>query len=116
MRISLFLGQECLTDNRSISNATQELHEMKKVQLPEHFTLVTQDSIGHLKTLCMSILSPAVAFESEWKRYSSLQSDKKKQNKTKKQTLAFNYEFSFRIKLHSPFFADKSHHFHTEKR
>ena len=66
------------------------LHELKKVQLQEHFTLVTQDSIGHLKTLCMSGLSLAVAFESEWKRYSSSQSDKK--------TLAFEYEFSFKLK------------------
>ena len=39
----------------------------KKVQLQERFTLVTQDSTGHLKTPCMSILLLAVAFESEWK-------------------------------------------------
>ena len=39
---------------------------------------MTQDSIGHLKMLCMSVLSLAEAFESEWKRYSSLQSNKKK--------------------------------------
>ena len=46
--------------------------------------LVTQDSIGHLKTLYMSVLSLAVVFE--WKRYSSWQSDKK--------MLAFEIEFS----------------------
>ena len=62
------------------------LHELKKVQLQERFTLMTHDSIGHLKMLCMSVLSPAVAFESEWKCYSSLQIDKK--------MLAFEYEFS----------------------
>ena len=50
--------------------------------------LMTQDSIGHLEMLCMSILSLAMAFEPEWKGYSSLQSDKK--------TLAFEYEFSFK--------------------
>ena len=52
------------------------LHELSKVQLQERYTLVTQDSIGHLKTLCMSVLSLAVALESEWKGYSSSQSDK----------------------------------------
>ena len=31
------------------------LHELKKVQLQECFTLMTHDSIGHLKMLCMSI-------------------------------------------------------------
>ena len=59
---------------------------MKKVQLQEQYTLVTQDSIGHLKTLCMSVLFLAVALESEWKYYSLSQSDEK--------TLAFEYEFS----------------------
>ena len=61
-------------------NATSKaisLHELKKVQLQERYTLVTQDSIGHLKMLCMSVLSLVVALESEWKRYSSSQSDKK---------------------------------------
>ena len=39
---------------------------------------MTQDSIGHLKfTLCMSVLSLVVVLESEWKRYSASQSDKK---------------------------------------
>ena len=73
-------------------NATSKaisLHELKKVQLQKRYTLVTQGSIGHLKTLCMSVLSLVVALESEWKSFSSSQSDKKK-------TLAFDYEFSFR--------------------
>ena len=60
------------------SNAIS-LHELKKVHLQERYTpVLTQDSIGHLKTLCMSVLSLTVAFESEWKCYSSSQSDKKK--------------------------------------
>ena len=33
------------------------LHKLKKVQLQECFMLMTGDSIGHLKTLCMSTLS-----------------------------------------------------------
>ena len=53
------------------------LHELKKAQPQECFTLnlmtqiVTHDSIGHLETLCMSILSLNGGVESEWKRYSS---------------------------------------------
>ena len=35
---------------------------------------MTQDSIGHLKMLFMSVLSLNSGFESEWKRYSSLHS------------------------------------------
>ena len=84
-------------------NATSRaisLHELKKVQLQERYTLVTQDSIGHLKTLCMSVLSLAVAFESKWKRYSSLQSDKK--------MLAFEYEFSFNCRRIFKFHTSKS--------
>ena len=84
MRISVFWGQERLT-SKAIS-----LYELKKVQLQERYTLVTQDSIGHLKTLCMSVYNRyVVALESEWKRYSSSQSDKK--------PLAFEYEFSFKV-------------------
>ena len=69
MRISVFSGHERLT-NRSIYNINAtpraiSLHELKKVQLQEGFMLVTEDSIGHLKTLYMSVLSLAVAFESE---------------------------------------------------
>ena len=55
-------------------NATSKvisLHELKKNQLQERHMLATQDSIGHLKTLCMSVLSLVVAMESERKRYSS---------------------------------------------
>ena len=29
--------------------------ELKKVQLKKRFTLMTYDSIGHLKTLCRSV-------------------------------------------------------------
>ena len=49
-------------------NATSKaisLHELKNVQLQERYMLVTQDSIGHLKTLRMSVLSLVVALESE---------------------------------------------------
>ena len=49
-------------------NATSKAisqHELKKVQLQERYTLVTQVSIGHLKTLCISVLSLVVALESE---------------------------------------------------
>ena len=59
-----------------------------------HCTLLTQDSIGHLKMLCVSVLSPVVALESEWKHYSSSQSDKK--------MLAFEYEFSLKLLLELP--------------
>ena len=51
-------------------NATQKallLHELKKVQLQERFTLVKQDRIGHLKMLCMSILWLNDGVASEWK-------------------------------------------------
>ena len=91
MRISIFWGHE----HQPIDwyqNATSKaisLHELKKVELQERYTRVTQDSIGHLKTLCMSVLSLAVALESEWKHYSSLQSDEK--------TQAFEYEFSLSL-------------------
>ena len=80
MRISIFWGHERLAD-RSISKrypkSNTALWVEKKSTSRAFFMLVTQDSIGHLKTLCMSVLSLAVAFESEWKRYSSSQSDKK---------------------------------------
>ena len=86
MRISVFWGQEHLTD-RSISKRylkSDIATWVEKVQLQERYTLMTQDSIGHLKTLCMSVLSLVVVFESEWKCYSSSQSDKK--------MLVFEYE------------------------
>ena len=49
-------------------NATSKaisLRELKKVQLQERYALVTQDSIGHLKTLCMGVLLLVVGLESE---------------------------------------------------
>ena len=51
--------------DRYATSRAISLHELKKVQLQERFMLVTQDSIGHLKTLCMGGLTLAVAFESE---------------------------------------------------
>ena len=80
MRTSVFLGHERLTD-RSISKRYPKSDiatRIEKFQPQECFTLMTQDSVGHLKTLCMSILSPAVAFEPEWIRYTSLHSVEKK--------------------------------------
>ena len=47
------------------------LHELKKVQLQERFMLMTHDSTGNLKTLCMSVLSLSGGVESEWKRYTT---------------------------------------------
>ena len=88
LRISVFWGHERLTD-RSISKRylkSDIATWVEKSSTSRTFHLVTQDSIGHLKTLCMSVISLAVAFESDWKCYSSLQSDKK--------MLAFEYEFS----------------------
>ena len=59
--------------------------KVKRVQLQEPFTLMTYDSIGRLKTLCMSILSLSGGVESELKRCSSPFSVKKKtKTKTKK--------------------------------
>ena len=46
------------------------LHELQQVQL-ERFMLMTHDSIGHLKTLCMSVLLLSGGIESEWKGCSS---------------------------------------------
>ena len=59
MRISVFEAMSVLPIDR-YQNATPRsisLHELQKVQLQERFTLVTQDSIGHLKTLCMSVFT-----------------------------------------------------------
>ena len=39
--------------------------------------LMTQDSIGHLKTLCMNVLLLSGGMESEWKSCTSLLSVKK---------------------------------------
>ena len=56
-------------------------YELKNFRLQEPFTLMTHDSIGHLKTPCMSILSLSGGVESEWKLYSlSLSIEKKKKN------------------------------------
>ena len=52
-----FWGKSVLPIDR-YQNATRRailLQELKKVQLQEHFMHVTQDSIGHLKTLCSGI-------------------------------------------------------------
>ena len=46
------------------------LHELEKVQL-KHFTVMTQDFIGCLKILCMSILLLRGGIESKWKCCSS---------------------------------------------
>ena len=35
------------------------LIELKKVEHQERFTLMTHNSIGHLKTLCISVLMPS---------------------------------------------------------
>ena len=47
------------------------LHELQKVQLQKRLALMTHDSLGHLKMLCMSVLSMSAGVESEWKPYSS---------------------------------------------
>ena len=44
---------------------------------------MARDSIGHLETLCVSVLSLSHGVESEWKRCSSPLSVDKKQNRTK---------------------------------
>ena len=60
MPFLFFLWHEHLS-NRLISECycknDAKLHELKQVQLQEHFMLTTPDSIGHLKTLCMKVLS-----------------------------------------------------------
>ena len=53
------------------------LQELKQVLVQERFTLMTQDSIGHLKTLSMSILLLSGDTESKWKHCSSLLSVEK---------------------------------------
>ena len=68
------------------------LPELKKVQVQEHFTLITEDSIGRLKKLCMSVLSLSGGVESEWKHCSSPLSIEK--------YLAFEYESV--LKKHQP--------------
>ena len=54
----LFLRGWASIQQIDIKNATPRamlLHELKKVQLQERFMLMTHDSIGRLKMLCMSI-------------------------------------------------------------
>ena len=79
MRISIFEVMSVYPIDR-YQNAiprAMPLHELKKVQLQEHFTPMTHDSIGHLKMLCMSVLLLSGGVESEWKRYSSSHSTEK---------------------------------------
>ena len=47
------------------------IHELKKVHLQEHFTLMTQDTFGHLKTFLMKVLSLSGGVESDQKCCSS---------------------------------------------
>ena len=73
MRISVFQVMSVYPIDR-YQNAiprAMPLHELKKVQLQKCFMLMTHDSIGHLKTLCMSVLLLNGGAKSEWKRYSS---------------------------------------------
>ena len=50
----------------------------KKVKLEEHFTLMTQDSIGHLKTPYMNILLLSYYMLYEWKMLQVIASIEKK--------------------------------------
>ena len=67
------------------------LHELKNVQLQECFKLLTHDSIGHLQTLCMSVLQLSDGVESERKNGNTAAHPS-----VLKKCLAFKYEFSFR--------------------
>ena len=62
------------------------LQMLKQVQLKERFMLMTHDSIGHLKTLYMSVLSLTGCVESELQLTT--------QRWKKKNRLAFEYESS----------------------
>ena len=91
MCISVFWGQERLTD-RSISKRYLKSDIATRVEKSSTSRVIHALDTGFYwssETLCMSILSLVVALEFEWKRYSSLQSDKK--------TLVFEYEFSFTL-------------------
>ena len=99
--LSLFWGHERLTD-RSISKRYPKsdiaLWVEKKVQLQERFT---QDSFGHLKTLCISVF---IASSGVWvwmKNATAHRKEiikKKTKTKNKKQkTVAFEYEFSLKL-------------------
>ena len=74
MRISVFDGTSVYLMDRC-QNAiprAMPLHELKQVQLKEHFMGMTNDSFGHLKMLCMIILLLSGGVESEWEYCSSL--------------------------------------------
>ena len=93
MRISIFEVMNVYPIDRypSATPRAMLLHELKKVQLQERFTLMTYGAIGHLKTLCMSVYGYTVAFESEWKCHSSPLNAEK--------MLPFKYEFSFYVRV-----------------
>ena len=73
MRISVFevVGSYPIDQYQNSIPRAMPLSELKKVQLKELFMLMIQDSIGCLKTLCMSVLSLSGGMESEWKCCSS---------------------------------------------
>ena len=89
--ISVFLGHECLTD-RSILKRYLKSDIATWVEKKLNFKSVLRSWHRILLVIWkhsgMSVLLLAVAFESEWKHCSSLQSDEK--------MLAFEYEFSCR--------------------
>ena len=59
MRISVFevMSVQPIEQYQNTTPRAMLFHELKKVQLQERVTLMTQDSTGHLKTLCMSIFA-----------------------------------------------------------
>ena len=68
-----FWGQEHPIEGyQNAITRAMTLHELKK-----SFMLMTQDSVGRLKTLCVSVLSLSGGMESEWKRWSSSLSTEK---------------------------------------
>ena len=74
-----FWRHECLS-NRLISKRFPERDAAARVETSSSsraFMLMTQDSIGHLKTLCMNILLLSGGVESKWKYCSSLLSVEK---------------------------------------
>ena len=69
MRISVFEIMSVYPIIDQYQNAIPKampLHELKKDQIQQRFTLMTQDSIGPLKTLCMSVLLLSNGMESKW--------------------------------------------------
>ena len=63
MLISIFDGMSVYPIDRdqNVILRAVPLHVLKQVQLQEHFKLMTNDSIGHLKTLFMNKLSLSIA-------------------------------------------------------